>query len=166
MQYTTKAQLERINQQIKELAGVYRAAVSGLGISENEFWIWYALINMDGELSQQDICGAWAFSKQTVNTIISHMVKNHYATLEAIPGTRNRKRIRLTEEGRRFGERIVIPFAEAEVRALERIPLDERSACIAVLAKYAALLREELRAGPAGSGSGAQGRHPQEGDLP
>ena len=30
----------------------------------------------------------------------------------------------------------------------------------------AALLREELRAGPAGSGSGAQGRHPQEGDLP
>ena len=39
MNHTTKEQLEMINQQMKELAGIYRTAVSNLGISENEFWI-------------------------------------------------------------------------------------------------------------------------------
>lgn len=144
MDYTIKEQLEMINQQMKELAGIYRTAVSRLGISENEFWIWYALINMDGELSQQDICGMWTFSKQTVNTIISHMVKNKYAVLEVVPGTRNRKNIHLTEEGRKYGHSIIVPISEAEVRALERIPLKERMDCIAVLAKYARLLKEEI----------------------
>lgn len=117
MNHTTKEQLEMINQQMKELAGIYRTAVSSLGISENEFWIWYALISMEEELSQQDICGMWAFSKQTVNTIISHMVKNNYVTLEVVPGTRNRKNIHLTEKGREFGESVIVPISNAEVRA-------------------------------------------------
>ena len=82
--------------------------------------------------------------KQTVNTIISHMVKKGYVTLEVVPGTRNRKNIHLTEEGRKFGEKLIIPIADAEVRALERIPLKERKACIAVLAKYTNLLKEEM----------------------
>ena len=37
-----------------------------------------------------------------------------------------------------------IPVADAEMRALERIPLKERMACIAVLAKYVKLLKEEI----------------------
>ena len=144
MKQTTKGQLELINRQMKELTGIYRSAVSALGVSENEFWIWYALVNMEEELSQQDICCMWAFSKQTVNTIISHMVKKGYVTLEVVPGTRNRKNIHLTEEGRKFGEKLIIPIADAEVRALERIPLKERKACIAVLAEYTNLLKEEM----------------------
>ena len=144
MNYTTKGQLEIINQQMKQLTGIYKTAVSNLGISENEFWIWYALINMEDSLSQQDICDIWSFSKQTVNTIISHMVKNNYVTLEVVPGTRNRKNIHLTEEGKKFGESVIVPIFNAEVRALERIPLTERAACIAVLAKYAELLKEEI----------------------
>ncbi len=140
----TKEQMETINQQIKDLASIYRNAVSDIGISENEFWIWYALINIDGVFSQQDICGIWSFSKQTVNTIISHMVKEKYATLEVVPGTRNRKNIRLTAEGRRYGESIILPITGAEQRALDRIPMDERAACAAVLSKYINLLREEI----------------------
>lgn len=46
MNKNEKEQLEVINQQIKELAGIYRRVVSRSGISENEYWIWYALIIM------------------------------------------------------------------------------------------------------------------------
>lgn len=144
MNHTTEEQLEIINQQIKELASIYRTAVSNLGISENEFWIWYALINVEETLSQQDICSMWAYSKQTVNTIISHMVKNNYVTLEVVSGTRNRKNIRLTEKGKKFGESVIVPISNAEVRALGRIPLKERAACIAVLKEYTKLLKEEI----------------------
>ncbi len=144
MSYEAKEQLEAVNQQIKELVGIYRDAVGALGISENEFWIWYTLIIMDGEHSQQDICGMWSLSKQTVNTIISNMVKKNYVILEVVPGTRNRKRIQLTEEGRAYGESVILPISEAEQRAFERISSKDREVCMSVLKNYNRVLKEEI----------------------
>lgn len=144
MNYDVREQLKMINQQIKELVGVYRGIVSHSEISENEFWIWYALIIMEGEYSQQDICNNWSLSKQTVNTIISHMVQKGLVVLEVEPGTRNRKIIRLTEAGHKYGERIVKPVAEAESRALDRLPVEDRIACTVAFGRYINILREEI----------------------
>ena len=47
MEDNSVKQLEVINQQIKDLVGIYRGAVSRLGMSENELWIWYTLITVD-----------------------------------------------------------------------------------------------------------------------
>lgn len=144
MNKQVKEQLEVIDQQIKDLVGIYRNAVARSGISENEFWIWYSLIIIGGDYSQQDISDMWSLSKQTVNTIISNMVKKEQIILEVIPGTRNRKAIRLTESGREYGESIVLPIASAEQRALEKLPLKERVACINALNKYISFLKEEI----------------------
>lgn len=57
MNNTMKEQLEEINQLHKELTEIYRGIVSRYGISENEFWIWYTLIVMEDDYSQQD---SWA----------------------------------------------------------------------------------------------------------
>ncbi len=145
MEMNIKAQLELINQQIKELVGIYRGAVSESGISENEFWIWYSLVILEGDYAQQDICGLWSLSKQTVNTIIARMVQEGHAVLEVVPGTRNRKLIRLTEAGREYGERLVNPIFAAEVRAIGRLQDEERRACLSVMNKYIAILKEELQ---------------------
>ncbi len=139
-----KEQLEMILQQLKELDGVYRRAVSHTGISENEFWIWYTLIALEGEYSQQDICNLWSLSKQTVNTIISNMVQKNFATLEVIPGTRNRKNIRLTENGKLYGEKMIMPVYDAELRAIVRLSPEELNACIVSLGKFISILKEEI----------------------
>ncbi len=139
-----KEQLEIIDQTLKEVAGLYRGAVGVSGISENEYWIWYALVAMKGEYSQQDICSVWSLSKQTVNTIIKNMEQKGYVVLEAVPGSRNRKNIHLTEEGRRYGEKIVLPVADAERRAIDRIPEKEQIACARTLRKFIAYLKEEI----------------------
>lgn len=144
MENTTKEHLEVINRQIKELAGIYRGIVSRSGISENGFWIWYALIVMDGEYSQQDICSCWSLSKQTVNTIVKHMVKKGFVFLEVVPGTRNRKIIRLTKAGRAYGEELVRPVSEAEDRALNRLPEADLITCAAIFGKYINILKEEI----------------------
>lgn len=143
MERTVKGQLERLICQMNELAGIYRTAVGRSGISENEFWLWYILLLTEGDHSQQDICSTWSFSKQTVNTIVRRMVEKGYATLEVVPGTRNRKNIRLTEPGRRYGESIIRPVADAEQRALDRVDPADLAACTAALGNYIRLLREE-----------------------
>lgn len=147
MDYTVKEQLEMVMQQMNELTSIYRTALGQSGISENEFWVWYILILTEGEHSQQDICNTWSFSKQTINTIIGHMVKKGYAILEVVPGTRNRKNIRLTEAGRKYGESIIMPIANAEQRTLDRMDRAEFSACIAALTKYIKTLKEEINNG-------------------
>lgn len=144
MKCNAREQLEMINQQMKELVGIYRGIVSRSGISENEYWIWYALIIMDGEYSQQDICNSWSLSKQTVNTIVMNMAKKGLVSLEVVPGTRNRKIIRLTQAGKEYGENIVKPVSEAESRAFNRIPETDRLACTATFGKYINILKEEI----------------------
>ena len=144
MERNAREPLEVINQQIKELVGIYRGIVSRSGISENEYWIWYALIIMDGEYSQQDICSSWTLSKQTVNTIVMNMVKKGLVSLEVVPGTRNRKIIRPTQAGRKYGENIVRPVSEAEGRAYGRLPETDRLACTAAFGRYIDILKEEI----------------------
>lgn len=140
----TREQLEQINQQIKELVGVYRAALGSRNVSENEFWVWYSLIMTEEKLSQQDICAMWSLSKQTVNTIITQMGKKGLVSLEVVPGSKNRKIISLTEAGERYGKELVVPVSVAEQRAFERLPGEDRTVVTAALGKYIDLLREEL----------------------
>lgn len=48
------------------------------------------------------------------------MVQKGHITLEVVPSTRNRKRICLTEEGRTYGETMISPVSNAELRAFEK----------------------------------------------
>ena len=144
MERSRKRELGIINRQIKELVGIYRDTVRDWDVSESEFWIWYTLLTMEGEFSQQDICSMWSLPKQTVNTIVSHMKRKKFARLELCLRARNRKIIFLTEEGRRYGEKIIAPITEAEERSLAQIPEEELVPVTNTLGKYIALLKKEL----------------------
>lgn len=147
MEINYRAHIEQINKQIKELLGIYREAVKRLDISESEFWVWYTLVAMEGDFTQQDICALWSLPKQTVNTAIAHMRLRRYATLEAVPRTRNRKIIRLTAEGRKYGERLVGPISRAEQRALARVKPEELQLVNDAFGKYINSIREEMHTG-------------------
>lgn len=137
-------QLKMLNMQIKELMSVYHVVASKSGISDNEFWVWYALLYFEDDLSQQDICEKWSLPKQTVNTIIANLTKRDLVFLKQIPGSRNRKNIHLSEKGRRYGENIVKRVYEAEHNTLSRLTEQERQTCIELKGKYIALLKEEI----------------------
>lgn len=149
MKEKTKQHLEVLNQQIKELAGIYHQAAVGIGVSDNEFWVWYTLLVMGEEYSQQDICEIWSLPKQTVNSVVANMVKKEFIKLEVVPGTRNRKLLRLTDIGKNYGEAIVQPIFEAEYRTIARLSEQERQVCISLMGKYIRYLKEELHE-PAG----------------
>ena len=144
MNQKAKQELEILIQQLKEMIGIYRGALSHTGVSENEFWIWYALIVFDKEYSQQDICNMWSLAKQTVNNIIAHMVLKGYATLVTVPDTRNKKIIRLTEKGREYGTELIRPVHNAEERALNRLDSTELIACTKALSRFIGVLKEEF----------------------
>ncbi len=138
-------QLELINQQIKELASIYKLSLVKFNISENEFWIWYALIIMNEKCTQQDIVNNWFISKQTVNTIIKNLVKNNYITLKTMPNNHNKKIICLTKKGRDYGEKIVLPMSSMELKAFGKLTLEDRKKLIEIMSKYIQILKDEAQ---------------------
>jgi len=144
MEINTKKKIDLVNQKIKELNSLYRAAASKAGISDGEVCIWSTLLNSDEEYSQQDLCDLLFLPKQTVNSIVSNLIKRGFVYLEHVPGTRNRKVIRLSEEGRAYGDEKVMWIFRAEQEAMEGTDPQEVQATISMLEKYIERLREKL----------------------
>ncbi len=141
---SSNERLEQLNRQIKELVGVYREIMVELGHSENEFWIWYTLIMIEGDHTQHDICSLWSLTKQTVNNIVMRMVQEGYVTLETVPGARNRKMIRITESGRDYGTKLIAPISVCEQKAFARLNPNDCMVCMNALNQYISYLKDEF----------------------
>lgn len=142
MEHNKKKCVELVNKAIREFMLIYRAAIKRSGIAENEFRIWYTLIVMGEDFSQQDICNMWSMPKKTVNSIISRMVQMNYVDLEC--AGKNRKVIRLTQSGKKYGESVALPISDAEQRAFVTLPIKDQEFFIGSLSKYVAVMRREI----------------------
>lgn len=139
-----KKQIDVINQRLKELDSLYHIAAVKSGISDGEISVWSMLLTTDEEYSQQDLCELLFLSKQTINSIISGLIKKGYIFLEHVSGTRNRKVIRLSDEGRSYGEKNIMWIFEAEQHAMEDTDPHEIGALISMLEKYINNLKKEF----------------------
>lgn len=139
-----KDQIDTINQRIKELNSIYHVAAGKSGISDGEVCIWSALLCSEEEYSQQDLSDLLYLPKQTVNSIISNLVKKGFVFLEHVPGSKNRKVIRLTKEGKDYGKQKVMWIFQAEEKALEQTDSEQVQACIDMIEKYISNLKKEI----------------------
>ena len=139
-----KNQVNTINQKLKELDSLYHMAALKSEIPDGEISIWSVLLCSDEEYSQQDFADQLFLSKQTVNSIVTNMVKKGFVRLEHTPGTTNRKVIRLTEAGRAYGRAKVLWIFQAEEKAMQETDAQELQACISMLEKYILRLRKEI----------------------
>lgn len=144
MDKTMKEKIDTINHKIKELNSLYRVAAGKSGISDGEVCIWSALLCSEEEYSQQDFSDLLSLPKQTVNSIISNFVKRGFVFLEHVPGTKNRKVVRLTKEGRDYGEEKVMWIFQAEEKALEQADPEQVQVCIEMIETYIQNLKKEI----------------------
>lgn len=139
-----KLQIRRMNQRIKELGAIYHTAANQIGVSDGEITVWSALLTAEQDYSQQELCDLLSLPRQTVNSVISKMVKKGFVYLEHIPGTRNQKTIHLTRHGMDFGRDQVQWIFQAEERALEQADPQQVQICIEMIETFTRHLRKEL----------------------
>lgn len=144
MNQDTQIGIDAINQRIKEINALYHAAAVKSGIPDGEVAIWSLLLNTEQEYSQQDLSDTLFLSKQTINTIISKLVRKGFVVLEHCPGSRNRKVVRLTDAGVSFGRERVTWIFDAEHRAMEGADLQELRAYLSMLDRFILNFRKEI----------------------
>lgn len=140
-----KEELEALYQQLKEKDAIYHDAALGFGLSDTAFLVLYVLTDSEREYTQFDLSNEWSLPKQTVNTAVIGLMKQGYVTLETISGTRNRKKICLTEKGKSIVEDDFVQLYEAEQKALARLTAQERRTYVELGRKHLAFLREETQ---------------------
>lgn len=143
MKPNLQQQLSILSQMHKESAEVYNDMASYFGLTDTAFWILYAVIHTEGDCTQNDLSSNWFYPIQTINSAVSIMVKKGILRLETIPGTRNRKRILLTEEGQALAEHSVGKVDEIERNAFSYFSQEEQERYLTLFRRYLENLRKE-----------------------
>ena len=144
MERKIEEQLGMLNRIYKEQDDIYRGMAAHCGLSDAAFWVLYAVLDADQSCSQNDLCNAWFFPKQTVNSAINNLIRRGYVVLQPVPGTRNRKAVELTEEGKDFCEKNILPLMEAERQSIMRFSVEERELFLTLFQKQVSFLKEEV----------------------
>lgn len=140
---TIRKQMLEISRLSEESGGIYHDIAQSYHLPDSVYWILYILYNYDEPVSQVDLCDQWAYSKQTINSSIASMIKKEWITLESLTGTKNRKRIILTEAGQKFCEQVIGETRKIEEAAFSRITEEERKLFLSLFRKTNQYMREE-----------------------
>lgn len=137
--------IRQVAQLEKEQDAIYRSVAAKYGLSDSAMWILYMITDTEEPCTQQDLCHQSCFPKQTINSAVNRMIKEGYAVLETIPGTRNQKKVLLTKEGKALAGRTVNCLREAEKKAYGKLTAKEREAFLTATQKITESLREETQ---------------------
>ena len=126
----------------KELDELYHETALKMGISDSAFCIFYILYNLGDGCLQKDICHEAFANKQTVNSSIRKLVQEGYIYLKQ--GRGRDKHIFLTESGKQFVEKYIVPVVQKENAAFTALKEEEQKELLRLANIYMESLREEL----------------------
>lgn len=144
MDDTVALQLIAFNQLYKELDGLYHRYAKYCGLSDAAFWVIYSVQESEGAYTQKELCAAWSYSKQTVNSALKSLESQGIIELIPVPGNRKNKQIFLTGPGKALAEKTVIPLMEAEKNAFGNMSDKERGEFLRLTKKHMTLLHTQI----------------------
>ena len=129
-----------------EIDKLYHEYARGCGLSDCAYWMLYDIQMASGPLPLQKITSAWSYSKQTINSALKSLQERGLVVLDYVEGSRKSKAASLTDAGRAFADRYIVPAFEAEERAFATLGQAERSELIRLVRCYADALEAQLSA--------------------
>ncbi|HIZ54777.1 MAG TPA: MarR family transcriptional regulator [Firmicutes bacterium] len=136
--------LAAFNQLYKEMDEIYHLYAKKYGISDATLWLMYSLCENDTAFTQRELCSAWHYPRQTINSALKGLEKQELIVLEPVPGNQKNKRIVLTEKGKNFVEQVIDPLILAEQRAFQELKEKEKDALLSLTQKYVNLLQVKV----------------------
>ena len=152
------ARLAAFNQLYKEMDQVYHQYARDRNISDTALWLLYSLCEEEGPYTQRELCTAWHWPPQTVNSALKSLEKQGILRLDPQPGSRKNKIVRLTSTGQQLVRETIVPVFLAEKRALESLEPEEQEQLLVLTRRYTSSLQRELgqsETGPSPEGPSA-----------
>lgn len=136
--------LAAFNRAHKRMNVLYHNYAKAAGISDAAFWLMYSLYEKGGPCTQTELCEAWFFTPQTINSALKSLEKQGLIILDFAPNSRKNKQFFFTEEGEQLVKEKIIPLVQAEEQSFLRLEEQEREALLAITQKHIGVLEEEI----------------------
>lgn len=144
MEFPSILVLSAFNRMHKKMNVIYHNYAKSVDLPDASFWLMYSVYEHGNPCTQKDLCEAWFYAPQTVNSALKVLEKKGFITLELIPGSRKVKQILFTEAGEELVAQIIVPLVKAEERSFERLDEEERNQLLTITQKHIGLLEEEI----------------------
>lgn len=115
---------------------IYEKYARNIGVSYAFLQVLCKLYEVDGVLTQKEICARCQLPKTTVNAIINGFDKNDYVGFKAIPTDKRQKGIFLTVKGKKYAEPIMTKMRASEQKAFATLDSDTVEKMIQGIDKY------------------------------
>ena len=145
MENMTSDPLALFNQLYKEMDEIYHQYAKRQGISDTALWLLYSLYEDGAGYTQRELCSAWHYPPQTINSALKSLVNQGYIQLKPVEGNQKNKRIALTETGKELMREVIFPLIQAEKRTFQRLEKSERDTLLSLTHKYVSLLKGEVK---------------------
>ena len=140
--YSSK-ELKRYNHLVNEIDGTYHEISLKLGLSDSAMIILYTICNQGDHCLLADICRWSGLSKQTINSALRKLEAEGIVYLEA--SGRRKKRVCLTEQGRKLAEETVVKLIEIENGILDSWSRQELEQYLELTRRYLDSFRAKVR---------------------
>lgn len=144
MGFSTVFVLAAFNRLHKKMNVLYHDYAKSVGLSDAAFWLLYSLYECGQSCTQKDLCAAWFYAPQTINSALKSMEAHGFIALELAPKSRKNKRVLFTEAGKALVEEKIVPLVKAEERSFERLDGRERDQLLAITQKHIEILEDEI----------------------
>ena len=129
------------NQIYKEIDGLYHHYAKSCGLPDAAFWVLYSLAENDQISTQRELCSAWCYSPQTVNSALKKLEAQGLVKLESMKDIGRNKQILFTDAGKALLQTVILPLMAAEQHTFDDLGEAKRDELLSLTQEYASLLR-------------------------
>ncbi len=133
-----------LNQYDKELDEIYHKYATQHHLSDAALWILYAIYDAKDGITQTDLCNAWSFCRQTINTALKKLEQQEIIALRAVSTNRKSKEIVFTPKGNAMVQEVLVPLMHAEYNVYNAFSEEENKLFIELCKKRCTLLHKFL----------------------
>lgn len=127
-----------------ELNAQYEAYAKRLGLSYSTLSALRIILEHDGDCTQKTICEYTFLPKQTVNAIVTGLLRHGVIRMSELDSDRRHKVIHFTDKGREFAFEVIQKVKNAESKAMQSLDENHRIAMLTASKLYLAHLRNCL----------------------
>lgn len=135
--------LKRYNYLVGEIDATYHELSTKFGLSDSMMRILYTICDNGTDCPLQKICRLTGLSKQTINSALRKLEAEGIVYLEA--SGRRKKRVCLTEQGRKLAEETVVKLIEIENGILDSWSRQELEQYLELTRRYLDSFRAKVR---------------------
>ena len=124
---------------------IYERYAKKFGLGYKSLFVLRMLYTSPDGCTQNDICRYSVISKQTVSAIMKSYLLKGYISMEEISSDRRNKLVRLTEEGRKYADKIIPTIIKAEHQSMAKLGDEKQCELLRLCMTYAENLNKLIK---------------------